>query len=876
MASSRCVSDWPTVNNTNANRFDPSSELDAYSIKRLSEEYKVPISDLPAGVVDVYCNPSADDKYLYLTAVQSGVSNPQGLIMSICRSSGKLQWQRQMQSYSGIDGDYTQAAPAVWKDFLFFGSSIALPQTVAPYEQTMKGLFTGLPQKASGRRVRVYCVNKFTGDMVWESEVGKIATSINDPDNWLSITQSPIVVKRVVDDSGVKRPVVIIGTSSLQSYLPWLMTRGRPFIGLSWGEEYGLADGTVGHQMTDRGQVLFLNALSGATMFSTYTCPDLLVAGVTLSSASTIGAGTSTITRHTVTSADLLGGGDLNPIIPAYGVTGTITYVLELGGTIPSPLNGVNVVGATNTLVALVGGAAVTVSLNKVVVSLQATFTAGTINVTINGNPFTTTDPAVGLDGTGVGLRPVRIAKQINIGDILTAKDAYQLNFFGGSVWGNTCSVIPQNKNTLAVTVGQGHWYPYSEAVNLNAPGTTYLDLQNTIKAAQDTFIAIPTAINYQAMQQAYKNYDIGVVNQINMTKSARCNQFHISSTIGISLDKSNFGQIVWSAPVQGYDYWQIGYVLRVRSALGPGWSDVQAYYERPVGADGDSSQGPYYVERHSKVYMISFSKGGILTVHQVKSGQITEVHRQVFANSYINGASNYGSTVSGCSAYSLNSQAYDPSHISAPAPSPQNFPPQMRWYVSQDKFFDIRQSSVFRFRLSDMAITWTVPVLPNDTAPYAMTLAQISSSDHLLYIPASNGEVHIKRLSDGEDVKVINVQHGGQSSPIALDNELYIVSGRGGLSGSFNLGATNYSATPYLYKYSLKHKKCKDKCDDKKCKDKCDDKKCKDKCDDKKCKDKCDKGKKRDGKGKKCSTKYDRYGYRYDSSDISSSDSEY
>lgn len=818
---------WPEVNNANYNRFNLSEELDARSVKDLSLKYKVPISDLPAGVVDVYVNPSADEKYLYLSTLQSGVPDPQGLIMSIRRSDGKLMWQRQIRSYSNIDGDYTTAAPAVWEDFLFFGSSIAIPQTVAPFEGSMVGLFTGLPQKTTGRRVRVYCINKYTGNLVWETEIGQSAIDINDPDNWLSITQSPIVINKVIDASGVKRPIVCIGTSSLQSYLPWLMTRFAPFASVSWGEEYGSADGTPGGQMTDRGRVVFLNALSGAVMFTTYTCPDLLVTGDTLSVSSTIGVATSTITRHTVLTSDLVAAGDLNPITAAYGIAGEITYVLEFGGTIPSPLNGVNVVDATHTVVALVGGAAVTANLHRVVVTLPASLAAGTTNILINSNPFLTTDPAVGLDGTGVGLRPARIAKQINIGDTLTAEDAYQLNFIGCSVWGNSLSVVPGSA-VLAVSVGQGHWYPYTDAKSLNDPGTIYLEQQQLILAAQTAFISNPTDINYQGMQLAYANYGQTILDKIQAQKSARGEEFKASSTIGISLKASDFGQIIWTLRIQGYDCWHIGMVLRVRSAFSSGWSDPQAYYERKMGADGDNSQGPYYINSSlnsslkkkckSKLYMLTVSKGAILTVNTVTQGVPTEIHRQFFGNTYSLGASNYGSTISGNSLYSLNSQAYDPVQVNAPLPSPQNFPPELRWYVSPYKFYDIRQSSVFKFKLSQMKIVWTVPVLPNDTAPYAMTLTQISSSGNLLYVAASNGEIHIKRLTDGKDVKILNVEHGGQSSPIVLDNELYAACGRSGLA-NYNLGQANYSATPYLYKFTVKYlENGKGKCKKNKC----------------------------------------------------------
>src|SRR3990167_2235013 len=681
---------WPVVNNTNHNRFSDSSEINLHSVRSLALKYKVPISDLPNGVVDVYVNPTSDKSYLYLSTIQANVPNPQGLIMAIRRSDGKLRWQRQIQSYSNINGDYTRAAPAVWKQYLFFGSSIAIPQTVSPFEESMVGLYTGLSQKTSGRRVRVYCINKCTGDLVWESEIGEVANDINDPDNWLSITQSPIIINKVVDNSGIKRPIVAVGCSSLQSYAPWLMTRNSPFTGVSWGEEYGSADGTAGGQMTDRGRVVFLNALSGAVMFTTFTCPEILVAGDVLDASSTIGVATSTITRHTVTSADLLAAGDLNPIVAAYGIAGDITYVLETGGTIPSPLNGVNVVDATNTIVALVGGAAVTPNLHRVVVTLPASFATGTTNVLINSNPFTTTDPAVGLDGTGVGLRPARIAKQINIGDTLTAEDAYQLNFFGGSVWGNSLSVIPANNkicdknfkrdsDVLAVPLGQGHWYPYTDAISLNDPGTSFLEQQQLIFAAQTTFIATPTDINYQAMQLAYANYGQTILDKIQAPRSLRGEQFLISAAIGVSLKAGTFGDIVWSRRIQGYDYWHLGMTLRVRSNISGGWSDVQAYYERKMGPDGDNSQGPYYVICGAKVTMVSVSKGGILTVSKVLDGIATEFYRQFFGNAFPIGASNYGSTISGSSLYAINSQGYDPTNVNAPLPSPQNFPPLLR-----------------------------------------------------------------------------------------------------------------------------------------------------------------------------------------------------
>lgn len=350
---------WKSVDQDSVgNRNNKSEGLNKHTIGDIMEEWKIPLSSFKDGRSNLYANATADECNIYLTTQGNFTKNNvpingNGLIISIDRKTGKINWKRQMKSYSGIEGDSTKSGPAIWKNFIFFGSGILLPQTFDTPIGQVTGRFTGIPATGTGKRIRVYCVDKCTGDLVWESHIGKVASNVYDLDNWLTITQSPIHFKAIIDDSGYTRDLVSIGTSSGQSFQPWLFNLGGQVLGER-----------LDFQMTDRGRQVILDAYDGTVVKEIFLCPVPLKEGDLLPASSIIPGNNCFHVRHPVDPVDLLFGGDLNPIKAPYAITSRLTYILQTGNNVPTPCNGVGVVNSNNIPVVLVGGVVVTPELN--------------------------------------------------------------------------------------------------------------------------------------------------------------------------------------------------------------------------------------------------------------------------------------------------------------------------------------------------------------------------------------------------------------------------------------------------------------------------------------------------------------------------------
>ncbi|NBP58115.1 hypothetical protein EBU71_16580, partial [bacterium] len=281
-----------------------------------------------------------------------------------------------------------------------------------------------------------------------------------------------------------------------------------------------------------------------------------------------------------------------------------------------------------------------------------------------------------------------------------------------------------------------------------------------------------------------------------------RWNDFYFASIIQISLDPSSFGEIVWTTQYEKYDFWVIGATYG-RSLYANGYSDIQGYYERPIGSDGDNGQGVCL----SDTRLVICSKAGFLRVFQINIHPPRLVYDKQIGNSVVNGTSNYGSTLTPDGIFcTIITQGYYPSNVNALPPSPVNFPAQLQWYESQYVSYEPLQSFVYAFSIQKLKTLWTSRVLPgNTTPPYACSLAQISSSQHLVYIPAADGKLYVKDILTGETVKVFELdQTAGQSSPVILNNEMYVFLGRSSLSFYFNESGAQYAPGIHLYKYIL------------------------------------------------------------------------
>lgn len=742
--------EWTSVNGKTGNRVSRARLGNKVNV--IEEIWRQKASNLLDGVADIATNPTADDKFIYNTAIQTDVAVPEGIITCTYRKNGQVKWRKLIKDYSGLSGDRSNAAPLVWGDYLFFGSSIQQPQTYSPYNGVMVNRFSGQPAPFTETQMRVYCVKKSDGSLVWEKKLGNKAQDINDLDNWATITQSPTLFYGCVDNTGIEVPFLVIGTSSLQSFQPWFLSRFGPFgSGPAWGEEYGSADGTPGFQCTDVGRTFYLDPFTGSEYAVTHALPEPLITGQVLDGDSLAQGQVNVITRHTVLTADVVGGG-LNPVNSNFEGEGLITYVLEVGGTIPTPLDGIMVVDATNTEVTLVAGDPVTIDLNQVVVPLTAIFELGTNNVTINGVLFQTTDPNVGLDGTGVGLRPTRINKRSFIGDILDSETAYGLSYWGASFWNNAPNQIPC-QSRIVLTNGQLHAVPYQDSIIMSGAAPSFIQSMESIKAAQEALELDPTEANFEALQQQYQLYVDAVESTIVYTEflSARGQRAYFDSAIIVNVGPGVLGQIQDVARTTGYDQWQLGYTFGARSAFLPGWSDVRAYYERPAGGDADFGQGAYFYKTKCNTYAVLVPKGGIISVYDISSGSFGNLAfpKRIYGNPVIVGSSSFGSVLRGKYLTFNNSQAYNSANVSAPQPSVANYPPQLKWYTSKDEFYAVRQSSFATINILTGEYEQQRSIIEKPSNDPIFTVTQFFATRELLFIISGDGNLRIYSFED-------------------------------------------------------------------------------------------------------------------------------
>jgi outer membrane protein assembly factor BamB len=187
----KCTETWNSLNQNSShpNRYNESKGLESMSIKNLLLKYKIPLGDLPSYKVDVYTNPIVDEENIYISTTAQIDSKGLpirngGEIIVLNKITGKIIWKRKMFDYSGIEDDYTRSL-GIYKNFLYFSSGKSVPQSVSPYEKTLKSLFTGILVQPSNKPPHLYCVEKTNGLLLWSVPLCASANHINDIDNWV-------------------------------------------------------------------------------------------------------------------------------------------------------------------------------------------------------------------------------------------------------------------------------------------------------------------------------------------------------------------------------------------------------------------------------------------------------------------------------------------------------------------------------------------------------------------------------------------------------------------------------------------------------------------------------------------------------------------
>lgn len=733
---------------------------------------------------------TSDEDSVYVTyeTVSDG-----GFVAKINKSNNQVQWQFPISTYTGVDGDLSRSSPALYKDYLFIASNQFGPQTLSPVENDYFTFFPG----PRGIQPSVLALRKSDGSLVWQTLIGDFASSINDKDNWITLTASPIVFDYKPDpnNSNSVVPVVAIGTSSSQSFLPWFyihQIRGQPtpiqdpnhFLGNSFF-----------YEMTDCGKFVLLNALTGSILSQESACDGKATMGeVIVDNPEYFAPGQNElITRSPVNNNDTVftfGSTyetrftEFSPIknnyVSSIGTQNQIRYLLLEGQIVPTPVAGLqayNNLGVLDTLPII--GSILGAEWDMTTITVDADFVPGTSQFVVDLQPFSTLSPIDFPDGSVVfKFWPAGGSNVSAVTDIAanTNVDVYQLGYFGSSTWGNAPSVgYDTNGNAAEVyfSTGQNHFITLAEQKWIYEQNGTlpYFEREQLLAQAQQTGNAVTIAAAY-SQELNYLNAELGVA------LSGRGERNLHNSIVGINLRQGSFGQVMWNQRTSAYDLWNQGYTssaLRYSGnltdqipLLEAGWNNVQEFYVALRGADGDYGAGPVlqrgahftepydaneidpitYRDTRCRIFypsdaLIGFSKYGsaqVLRLSKIRPDQPSTFKLNQFkliGNSGTLGGGNYGIAGDKTKVYGiqLNTGPLDTTNV-YDLPYPQNFIPNLDWYslTTANKKIPFAQSFVTAFDFINGKVIWETEIAKraaDDPGFPISTAAAISVTDH-------------------------------------------------------------------------------------------------------------------------------------------------
>lgn len=850
------IGEWPLFGKDYQNiAYGNDSDINKNNVDRLKLKYTTPIGETPTMSTDTFASMTFDQNNIYLTTNGQYNENNQltdrsGYLFSIKRQDGSINWRRYFPSYSGIKGDYSRAAPAIWNDRLFLASNIQLPQTFAPYNNVVaRFTLPPIPVNPTNRRIRMYSINKNTGDLIWEAEVGNKANLITDMDNWLTITASPTVFE--INNI----PIVAVTTSSSQSFAPWLyVPEGNP-LGLSFGTRRDF-------QMTDIGALYMFNGINGQILSKTSFGPTPYKQGDILDITSIAPTRKYFKIIHYVEPEDLIKGGGLNPVKKEFTGFQEIVWTLYQGSIIPTPLNGIIVIDTQGNPITLKGGSIVTTNLNQVVVSVRTEFNRGSSFFNVNGTQYDLNDPNIYLIDSNPNIfNPAVIFKYLRTGYILSKQDAYQASYFGVSSFGSSPNINFDDDGKpveLYLATGQNHSIPYDEMeyIITSTGNQDYIGLMNEIKLAQVNFELKRTKYNLDIIRQKTQNLLYVVTQQANVPLSVRGSYNLKNSIIGIDLRNNNFSNIIWTFQTSGYDLWHQGYVIDARrvipstGALVNGLSNISLYYRFPRAPDGDFGESPYLFKGEASIYSkstiicnckscstknnhskdqctkskkIKHDKGNDLLVGCNKFGNVYTLllsdvnvnksaykilHTARLGNGGLLGGSNFGSTSDGKLLFTDQRNSVNLNEDNPPLPSPQQFPPNLDWYpLSQNNPdtimpFKSYNSYISAYDFRSGVVSWEalmIPTYPQSNTPSDSTLSCVSG---VVFAHCGDSILRGYDSNNGSIIFEAKLDVAGTARPVINKDEIYIASGRAGYNAvRFN---SKYGPTRYLYSFKL------------------------------------------------------------------------
>lgn len=195
---------WPLAGQNLSNTRNRASRggISAANVHRLAPRWTL----TTAG--DVLATPTVADGSVY-------VPDQGGKLWAVNARTGRVQWSRNVSSYTGIGGDTSRSSPAVYCNELILGD---------------QWIF-----RPNATGAKVFAVNRHNGNLRWVTSVDSNPASI--------VTSSPTVYQGVV------------------------------YVGISSKDE-PLAKKIHGFHSTFRGAIVALNANTGKLLWKTYTVPS--------------------------------------------------------------------------------------------------------------------------------------------------------------------------------------------------------------------------------------------------------------------------------------------------------------------------------------------------------------------------------------------------------------------------------------------------------------------------------------------------------------------------------------------------------------------------------------------------------------------------
>jgi polyvinyl alcohol dehydrogenase (cytochrome) len=214
---------WPSagLNLKNSRYQEAERVISARTVGGLVQKWEV------ATIGDVTANPAVDGEFVYFP-------DSAGYLYKVRRSDGSIVFQRRVSDYTGIEGDFARATPAIAGNLLILGNQ--------------SGKFLGAPLgQPDPQPARVFALDKTTFDPAWVTQVDGTAFSF--------VTTSAIVAGSTA----------IVGVASNEELMAAFVP--APY----W-------------QFRFRGSVVALDVATGAIKWQTYTVPEGYYGGAIWSS----------------------------------------------------------------------------------------------------------------------------------------------------------------------------------------------------------------------------------------------------------------------------------------------------------------------------------------------------------------------------------------------------------------------------------------------------------------------------------------------------------------------------------------------------------------------------------------------------------------